>query len=495
MGRVGVDIYPAADRRRARGRRRPSASSSAAAPPTSPSPRPGTAAASAVDHPHRRRPVRPLRPPGAARLRRRRPLRDRRRRTCRRRSRSARSSRRTTSRSTSTAARPRPTCRSAADELDLDAIAAAGIFWVDRHRPVARSRAASAHLAALAGPGPAARITVLDLDYRPMFWPSREEARAQVQPGAAARRRSPSATSRSARSRSARRDPRARGRGAARRAASTSRSSSRARRACWPRPRDETRRGAAASRSRSSTASAPGDAFGGALCHGLLAGWALERDARASPTPPARSSPPGWPARRRCRRPPRSRRCWRARHDRAERESTRPADVATSRVRAARRRSPRLRPPRAPDRRPARADRPAACSSPPTTRPAGRSACGDDPMAMADRGDLLGRLATALARPGVDGVLGTADILEDLLLMGALEDKVVIGSMNRGGLAGHGLRARRPLHRATTPSDDRRAGLRRRQDADCASTPTTRRRRRTLEACAQRRHASSPTAG
>ena len=36
----------------------------------------------------------------------------------------------------------------------------------------------------------------------------------------------------------------------------------------------------------------------------------------------------------------------------------------------------------------------------------------------------------------MDGVLGTADILEDLLLLGALEGKVVIGSMNRGGLAG-----------------------------------------------------------
>jgi hypothetical protein len=61
---------------------------------------------------------------------------------------------------------------------------------------------------------------------------------------------------------------------------------------------------------------------------------------------------------------------------------------------------------------------------------------GDDALAMADRWGLLTRLATALARPGVDGVLGTADILEDLLLMGALEGKVVIGSMNRGGLAG-----------------------------------------------------------
>ncbi|HEX4658921.1 MAG TPA: aldolase [Streptosporangiaceae bacterium] len=56
-------------------------------------------------------------------------------------------------------------------------------------------------------------------------------------------------------------------------------------------------------------------------------------------------------------------------------------------------------------------------------------------FAMADRADLLGRLCVALDRPGVGGVLGTADVLEDLLLLGALEGKVVIGSMNRGGLA------------------------------------------------------------
>ena len=54
---------------------------------------------------------------------------------------------------------------------------------------------------------------------------------------------------------------------------------------------------------------------------------------------------------------------------------------------------------------------------------------------MADRAGLLERLCVALGRPGVDGVLGTADVLEDLLLLGALEGKVVIGSMNRGGLA------------------------------------------------------------
>ncbi|MGW5470519.1 Cgl0159 family (beta/alpha)8-fold protein [Streptomyces chartreusis] len=61
---------------------------------------------------------------------------------------------------------------------------------------------------------------------------------------------------------------------------------------------------------------------------------------------------------------------------------------------------------------------------------------GDRRLAMADRADLLERLCTALSRPGVDGVLATADILEDLLLLGVLEDKVVMGSMNRGGLAG-----------------------------------------------------------
>ncbi len=61
---------------------------------------------------------------------------------------------------------------------------------------------------------------------------------------------------------------------------------------------------------------------------------------------------------------------------------------------------------------------------------------GDRPLAMADRADLLERLCVALARPGVDGVLATADILEDLLLLGALEGKVVLGSLNRGGLAG-----------------------------------------------------------
>lgn len=57
-----------------------------------------------------------------------------------------------------------------------------------------------------------------------------------------------------------------------------------------------------------------------------------------------------------------------------------------------------------------------------------------DELAMADRYDLLDRLAVALSRPGVDGVLGTPDIVDDLALLGLLDDKVVVGSMNRGGL-------------------------------------------------------------
>lgn len=67
---------------------------------------------------------------------------------------------------------------------------------------------------------------------------------------------------------------------------------------------------------------------------------------------------------------------------------------------------------------------------------------GGDPMRMADRRDLLSRLSTALSHPGVNGVLATPDIVEELLLLGSLtgssllDDKVVFGSMNRGGLSG-----------------------------------------------------------
>ncbi len=58
------------------------------------------------------------------------------------------------------------------------------------------------------------------------------------------------------------------------------------------------------------------------------------------------------------------------------------------------------------------------------------------PFVMADRRDVLERTMTALADPGVDGVMATPDIIDDLALLGALDGKVAIGSINRGGLMG-----------------------------------------------------------
>ena len=66
----------------------------------------------------------------------------------------------------------------------------------------------------------------------------------------------------------------------------------------------------------------------------------------------------------------------------------------------------------------------------------GALAAGGDPLAMASREEVLARCVTALERPGVNGFLGTADLIEDLALLGALNGKLVYGSMNRGGLAG-----------------------------------------------------------
>jgi 5-dehydro-2-deoxygluconokinase len=64
-----------------------------------------------------------------------------------------------------------------AEELDLDAIRAAKVFWVTV-TGLSQEPSRTATLAALrAREG---GITVLDLDYRPMFWPSREEARRWV---------------------------------------------------------------------------------------------------------------------------------------------------------------------------------------------------------------------------------------------------------------------------------------------------------------------------
>ncbi|WP_431905886.1 5-dehydro-2-deoxygluconokinase [Amycolatopsis thermoflava] len=63
-------------------------------------------------------------------------------------------------------------------ELDFDAIRAAKIFWVTV-TGLSQEPSRSATLAAMEARG-GSGITVLDLDYRPMFWESREQAREWV---------------------------------------------------------------------------------------------------------------------------------------------------------------------------------------------------------------------------------------------------------------------------------------------------------------------------
>ena len=66
----------------------------------------------------------------------------------------------------------------------------------------------------------------------------------------------------------------------------------------------------------------------------------------------------------------------------------------------------------------------------------GMLAAGSDPLAVADRFTLLDRVMRALKVPGVDGVMASADILEELAWLGALDGVVAIGTMNRGGIIG-----------------------------------------------------------
>jgi hypothetical protein len=66
----------------------------------------------------------------------------------------------------------------------------------------------------------------------------------------------------------------------------------------------------------------------------------------------------------------------------------------------------------------------------------GKLAVGGDPMAAAGRRSLLDRLVAGLADPRVDGVLGSADVLEELALLGVLDGRLAVGTMNRGGIAG-----------------------------------------------------------
>lgn len=70
----------------------------------------------------------------------------------------------------------------------------------------------------------------------------------------------------------------------------------------------------------------------------------------------------------------------------------------------------------------------------------------EDPIAMGDRQEYLGRVLRVVTDPSVDGIMATTDILEDLFIVNHLvkekggpsflDDKVMLGSMNRGGLSG-----------------------------------------------------------
>ena len=158
------------------------------------------------------------------------------------------------------------------EELDLDAVRAAKIFWVTV-TGLCQEPSRSATLAALEARGRSG-ITILDLDYRPMFWGSREEAREQVQKAlpyvtvavgnldecdTAVGEREPEAAA------------------AALHAAGVDLAIVK-----------QGPLGVMGS-DRSSTVQVPpvpveplnglgaGDSFGGALCHGLLSGWELER--------------------------------------------------------------------------------------------------------------------------------------------------------------------------------------------------------------------------
>jgi 5-dehydro-2-deoxygluconokinase len=65
------------------------------------------------------------------------------------------------------------------DELDLDTIGSAGVFWVTG-TGLCDEPSRSATLTALRARA-GRQITVLDLDYRAQFWPSREHARRYMQ--------------------------------------------------------------------------------------------------------------------------------------------------------------------------------------------------------------------------------------------------------------------------------------------------------------------------
>ncbi len=92
----------------------------------------------------------------------------------------------------------------------------------------------------------------------------------------------------------------------------------------------------------------------------------------------------------------------------------------------------------------------------------------DDALGMADRRDYLARIVRVLLSAQVDGVMATMDILEDLLSIDGflraagvatlLDHKLLIASLNRGGLAGSAWEMDDPVTGAT-PATVREWGL------------------------------------
>jgi 5-dehydro-2-deoxygluconokinase len=197
------------------------------------------------------------------------------------------------------------------EELDTGAIREAGVFWVTV-TGLSEEPSRSATLAALEARG-RRDITVLDLDYRPMFWPSREEARRWVQQAlphvtvavgnldeseTAVGEREPLAAARALHGFGVKLAVVKQGpKGVL---ASLVRGDRSPPRGVWgdgslPRgvrgdgsPRKEEQGGSGGDRPPEVSTVPPvpvdvvnglgaGDAFGGALCHGLLAGWDIER--------------------------------------------------------------------------------------------------------------------------------------------------------------------------------------------------------------------------
>ena len=151
------------------------------------------------------------------------------------------------------------------EELDLEAIRAARVFWVTV-TGLSQEPSRSATLRALEARAKSG-ITILDLDYRPMFWSSREEARPLVQQAlehvtVAVGNLDECDTA------VGEREPRAAAQALADRGIEVVvvKQGPKGVLARDGRTEVEVVNGLGA-----------GDAFGGALCHGLLAGWDLER--------------------------------------------------------------------------------------------------------------------------------------------------------------------------------------------------------------------------